>query len=75
MGVATTPTQPLTSQQQQVVASYVHQKSYMQQKSYGAQQGMFVKRTPTTTQTYYCEVCKISCACAAVSVMSSLCHR
>ena len=54
--------QALTSQQQSVVASYI------QQKTAGAQQNFFTKRPPVNPQQYYCEVCRISCACAAVSV-------
>ena len=60
--------QALTSQQQSVVASYI------QQKTAGAQQNFFAKRTPINPQQYYCEVCRISCACAAVSMTSLLCH-
>ena len=56
--------QALTSQQQSVVASYI------QQKTAGAQQNFFAKRTPVNPQQYYCEVCRISCACAAVSMTS-----
>ena len=59
----------LTSQQQHVVASYIQQKT----KAAGGGGGgggtpsFFAKRPVANPQQYYCEVCKISCACAAVS--------
>ena len=61
---ATAAAQGLTSQQQSVVASYIQQKTAVTQPSF------FTKRTPVNPQQYYCEVCRISCACAAVSMMS-----
>ena len=54
----------LTSQQQNVVANYIQQKTKVVA---GNAQSFFAKRAVTNPQQYYCDVCKISCACAAVS--------
>ena len=59
-------TSSLTSQQQHVVASYIQQKTKAATGG-GGTSSFFTKRPVANPQQYYCEVCKISCACAAVS--------
>ncbi len=53
----------LTPVQQQVVQQYIHQKNvgsqpYQKKRTY---------TQPTSNQTYYCDICRISCASQLVS--------
>lgn len=56
--------QNLTPVQQQVVQQYIHQKTQGTGQTYTKKK---VYMPPQNPQTYYCEVCKISCASALVS--------